>query len=94
MATIAQLRASKPSKVIKICWVVLKEENNKAKLETQFPHYKSMGIFLDVQVQLTLLSVLVQSGRNSNSARILCISSLSASLKRIRSIETEKKSRL
>ena len=94
MATIAQLRASKPSKVIKIFWIVLKEENNKAKLETQFPDFKSMGIVLDAQVQLTLLSVLVQSGRNSNSARLLCISSSSASLKGISSIETEKKSRL
>ena len=54
-----------------------------------FPHYKSMGIFSDAQGQLTLLSV-VGSGRISNSCKLLCISSLPASMKRIRSKTVEK----
>ena len=45
---------------------------------------------LDAQEQLTLLSV-VQSCSNSNSSKILCTSSLLASLKSIRSIATEKR---
>ena len=54
-----------------------------------FPHYKSMGIFSDPQGQLTLLSV-VRSGRISNSCKLLCMSSLPASIKRIRSKTVEK----
>ena len=54
-----------------------------------FPHYKSMGIFSDAQGQLTLLSV-VGSGRISNSCKLLCMSSLPASTKRIRSKTVEK----
>ena len=54
-----------------------------------FPHYKSMGIFFDAQGQLTLLSV-VGSGRISNSCKLLCMSSLPASIKRIRSKTVEK----
>ena len=54
-----------------------------------FPHYKSMGIFSDAQGQLTLLSV-VGSGRISNSCKLLCMSSLPASIKRIRSKTVEK----
>ena len=49
-----------------------------------FHHYKSMGIFSDAQGQLTLLSV-VGSGWISNSCKLLCMSSLPASIKRIRS---------
>ena len=54
-----------------------------------FPYYKSMGIFSDAQGQLTLLSV-VGSGRISNSCKLLCMSSLPASIKRIRSKTVEK----
>ena len=54
-----------------------------------FPHYKSMGIFSDAQGQLTLLS-LVGSSRISNSYKLLCMSSLPASIKRIRSKTVEK----
>ena len=55
-----------------------------------FSYYKSMGIFSDAQGQPTPYSV-VRSGRNSNSSKILCMSSLPTSLKRIGSIATEKK---
>ena len=47
----------------------------------RFSHYKPMGIFSDVQGQLTPQSV-VQSGRNSNSSELTYISSLPASMKR------------
>ena len=50
----------------------------------RFPHYKSMGIFPDAQGQLTPQS-LVRSGRISNSSEILWMSSLPASMKKIRS---------
>ena len=49
-----------------------------------FSHYKSMGIFPDAQGQLTPQS-LVRSGRISNSFEILWMSSLPASMKKIRS---------
>ena len=49
-----------------------------------FSHYKSMGIFPDAQEQLTPQS-LVRSGRISNSSKMLCMSSLPASMKKIRS---------
>ena len=49
-----------------------------------FSHYKSMGIFPDAQGQLTPQS-LIQSGRISNSSEILCMASLPASMKKIRS---------
>ena len=38
--------------------------------------------FLDAQGQLTPYSV-VESGRNSNSSKLLCMSSLPASIKRV-----------
>ena len=47
-------------------------------------HYKSMGIFPDAQGQLTQQS-LVRSGRISNSSEMLWMSSLPASIKKIRS---------
>ena len=47
-------------------------------------HYKSMGIFPDAQGQLTPKS-LVRSGRISNSSEMLLMSSLSLSMKKIRS---------
>ena len=62
----------------------------RASMETPFSHYKSMGNFLDAQGQLSPLSV-VRSGRNSNSSEILCMSSLPASVKRIRSKATKKR---
>ena len=49
-----------------------------------FSHYKSMGIFPDAQGQLTPQS-LVESGPNSNLFEILWLSSLPASMKKIRS---------
>ena len=49
-----------------------------------FSHYKSMGIFPDAQWQLTPQS-LVRSGPISNSSEILWMSSLPASIKKIRS---------
>ena len=49
-----------------------------------FSHYKSMEIFPNAQGQLTPQS-LVESGPNSNLFDILWLSSLSASMKKIRS---------
>ena len=49
-----------------------------------FSHYKSMGIFPDAQGQLTPQS-LVRSGQILNSSKMLCMFSLSASMKKIRS---------
>ena len=49
-----------------------------------FSHYKSSGIFPDAQGQLTPQS-LVRSGRISNSSEMLWMSSLPASMKKIRS---------
>ena len=65
-------------------------KNSQENVMTVFYHYKSMGIFPDAKGQLTQYSV-VRSGRNSNSSKILCMSLLPASLKRIGSIATEKK---
>ena len=48
-----------------------------------FSHYKSMGIFPDAQGQLTPQSY-VESGPNSNLSEILWLSSLPASMKKIR----------
>ena len=63
-------------------------ENKRASMETAFSHYKSMGIFSDAQGQLT--QSVVGSGRISNSSKFLCMSSLPASMKRIRSKTAEK----
>ena len=49
-----------------------------------FSHYKSMGIFQNAQGQLTPQS-LVESGPNSNLSEILWLSTLPASMKKIRS---------
>ena len=49
-----------------------------------FSHYKSMGIFPDAKGQLTPQS-LVESGPNSNLSEIYWLSSLPASMKKIRS---------
>ena len=55
-----------------------------------FSHYKPMRIFSDVQGQLTQQSV-VQSGQNSILSELSCMSSLHASMKRIRRKTAEKK---
>ena len=47
-------------------------------------HYRSMGIFPDAQGQLTPQSM-VGSGQISNSSMLLCLSSLPAKMKKIRS---------
>ena len=65
-------------------------KNERVSMETPFSHYKSMGILLDTQRQLTPYSV-VRSGRNLNSSEILCMSSLPVSIKRIGSKATEKR---
>ena len=49
-----------------------------------FSHYKSMGIFLEAQGQLTPQS-LVRSGHILNSSEMLWMFSLHASMKKIRS---------
>ena len=56
----------------------------------RFSHYKPMGIFSDVQGQLTPQSV-VPAGRNSNSSELSCMLSLPASMKRIGWKNCEKK---
>ena len=56
-----------------------------------FSHYKPIGIFSDFQGQLTPQSV-VQSSRNSNSSELSCMSSLPASMKRIRQKKQPRKS--
>ena len=55
-------------------------KNSGENVMTSFPHYKSMGIFLYAQGQLTPQS-LVQSGRISNSSEMLWMFSLPASIK-------------
>ena len=54
-------------------------KKERARMETPFSHYKSMGNVLDTQGQLTPKSV-VRSGRNSNSSKILCMSLLPANI--------------
>ena len=53
-------------------------KNERASIGTPFSHYKSMGIFLDAQGQLTPKAVL-RSSRHSNTSKILWMSSLPAS---------------
>ena len=62
-------------------WKGFNQEQRRKGGDIVFPNYKPMGIFADVQGQLTLQSV-VQAGRNSNSSKLLCMSSLPASMKR------------
>ena len=59
-------------------------KNEGAKVFTRFFHYTSTGIFPDAQGQLTPQS-LVRSGQISNSSEMLWMSSLPASIKKIRS---------
>ena len=64
-------------------------KNEQTSMETPFSHYKSMWNFLNAQGQLTPKSV-IRSGQNSNSSKILCMSSLPANIKRIGLKATEK----
>ena len=57
---------------------------NELECSQDFSHYKSMGIFPDAQGQLTPQS-LVRSSQISNSSEMLCMFSLPASMKKIRS---------
>ena len=77
------------SKLLLHVLVTCKNEDDRLKMKElecsqDFSHYKSMGIFPDAQGQLTPQS-LVQSGRISNSYEMLWMSSLPASMKKIRS---------
>ena len=59
-------------------------KNEGARLFSRFFHYKSMGIFSEAQGQLTQQS-LIRSGQILNSSEMLLMSSLPASMKKIRS---------
>ena len=61
------------------------------KWQHRFSHYKAMGIFSDAQGQLTPQTV-VGSGRISKFRELSCMSSLPASMKRIRWKTAENKS--
>ena len=63
---------------------LIKSKMKELECSQDFSHYKSMGIFPDAQGQLTPQS-LVRSGRISNSSEMLWMSSLPASVKKIRS---------
>ena len=65
-------------------------KNERARMETPFFQHKSMGNVLDAQEQLTPKSV-IRLGRNSNSSKILCMSSLPANIKRIGLKATKKR---
>ena len=62
---------------------LIKSKIKELECSQDFSHYKSMGIFPDAQGQLTLQS-LVRSCRISNSPEMLWMSSLPASVKKIR----------
>ena len=63
---------------------MIKSKIKELECSQDFSHYKSIGIFPDAQGQLTPQS-LVKSGPNSNMSEILWLSSLPASMKKIRS---------
>ena len=63
---------------------LIKSKMKELECSKDFSRYKSMGIFPVAQGQLTPQS-LVRSGRISNSYEMLYMSSLSASMKKIRS---------
>ena len=71
-------------------WKGFNQEQPRKSGDIVFSHYKPMGIFSDVQGQLTPQSV-VRAGRNSNSSELSCMSSLPASKKRIEWKTGEKK---
>ena len=63
---------------------LIKSKMKERECTQDFSHYKSMGIFPDSQGQLTPQS-LVRSGRILSSSEMLWMSSLPASMKKIRS---------
>ena len=63
---------------------LIKSKMKELECSQDFSHYKYMGIFTDIQGQLTPQS-LVRSGQISNSSEMLWMSSLPASMKKIRS---------
>ena len=63
---------------------MIESKMKKIECSQDFSHYKAMGFFQDAQGQLTPQS-LVESGPNSNLSEILWLSSLSVSMKEIRS---------
>ena len=63
---------------------LIKSKMKELECSQDFSHYKSMGIFPDPQGHLTPQS-LVRSGRISNSSKMLWMSSLPTSMKKIRS---------
>ena len=64
--------------------MLIKSKMKELECSQDFSHYKSMGIFPDIQGQLTPQS-LVRSGQISNSDEMLWMFSLPASMKKIRS---------
>ena len=64
--------------------MLIKSKVKDLECSQDFSHYKSIGIFPDAQGQLTP-QILVRSGRISNSSEMLWMSSLPASMKKIRS---------
>ena len=63
---------------------LIKSKMKELECSQDFSHYKSMGIFPDAQGQLTPQS-LVRSGRIYNLSEMLWMSSLPASMKKMRS---------
>ena len=63
---------------------LIKSKMKELECSQDFSHYESMGIFSDAQGQPTRQS-LVRSSRISNSSEMLWMSSLPASMKKIRS---------
>ena len=63
---------------------IIKSKMKELECSQDFSHYESMGIFQDAQGQLSSQSF-VRSGRISNSSEMLWMSSLPASMKKIRS---------
>ena len=68
----------------------IESKTTKKRWKHHFPHHKTMGVFLDIQVQITPYYV-VLSGRNSNFSYILCMSLIPTNLKWIGLIQSEKK---
>ena len=79
------LNSSKPSCISSLPTRMRMIDSKMKELECSqdFSHYKSLGIFPDAQGQLTSQS-LVESGPNSNLSKILWLSSLPVSIKKIR----------
>ena len=85
---------SNSSELLCLSWLpatlmMIRSKINELAWRQHFPIISLWGFFSDAQGQLTLQSV-VRSGRISNSSKLLCMSSLSARMKRIRSKTAEK----